>query len=187
MFDKQLVCALPKKEDHAMRAFIYPNERNRFERFIPSNAVLRNSAAVVLTAASLLLFTGFFSARPAEGAKPLAVLNAKTGKQAVEPAGKAVIGLRGLSVERHYGFLTVRGEAANLTKNRLLRTEAIVELFDAGGKLLNVETALLELPNLQSGEESPFTVQTADNTDVVTYRVRFRQLAGPTLPSTTSP
>jgi hypothetical protein len=169
-----------------MRASNYPKQHNRSEGFIPSKAVLKNGAVVVLTAASLLLFTGFFSARPAEGAKPLDLLNAKAEKKAVEPVGKAVIGLRGLSVERQYGFLTVRGEAANLTKNRLLHTEAIVELFDSSGKLLNVETALLELPNLQSGEESPFTVQTADNADVVTYRVRFRQMAGPTLPSTIS-
>ena len=99
------------------------------------------------------------------------------------PGEAAQLGVRGVSLERHDGFLIASGEAFNRTEKPLRNAEAVLELFDAQGKLLKVESGLLELTTLRSGEESPFRLETADVSGVASYRLRFRHLMGAALPA----
>ena len=82
---------------------------------------------------------------------------------------------------REYGFVRVVGTARNLGKRPLGDTEAVVELLDRAGRLLNVESALLEMPSIIPGDESPFSVHLRDASGAASYRVRFRTLLGPSL------
>ena len=59
--------------------------------------------------------------------------------------------------------------------------EAVVELLNGNGKLLNVESALVETSSIAAGEESPFSVHLRDASGATSYRVRFRTLLGPSL------
>ncbi len=87
-------------------------------------------------------------------------------------------------VERRLDYVTVSGMTANITQKPLKNVEALVEFFDKRGVLLKSESALIELPTLRAGEESPFVVQTRDMVDLAAYRVRFRELLGASIPST---
>jgi hypothetical protein len=98
-------------------------------------------------------------------------------------AKNAVLEVRANHAAREYGYVTVTGEAANLSDRAVKNVEAVVEFFDRDRKLLKVETALLSLPTALPGEETPFTVQTRDLPGMSAYRVRFRHLLGETIPS----
>lgn len=82
---------------------------------------------------------------------------------------------------REYGYVRVIGTARNITSKPLRDTEAVVELLDRNGKLLNVESALVESPAIQPREDSPFSVHLKDAVGAASYRVRFRTLLGPSL------
>ena len=87
-------------------------------------------------------------------------------------------------VEREHGYVTVSGMARSLAHKPIINVEALVEFFDGQGSLVKSESALIELSSLRAGEESPFTVQTRDVTQIAAYRVRFRELLGASIPST---
>jgi hypothetical protein len=96
---------------------------------------------------------------------------------------KASINIHGLQATRQYGYMTVTGEASNATTKTLTGVEAVVEYFDRNGGLVKVETALVEMPTLLPGDETPFSVQTSDQAGIASYRVRFRQLNGAGIPA----
>ena len=98
-------------------------------------------------------------------------------------AKNAVLELRGTHVDRKYDYVTVTGEAANLSTKPLKNVEAVVEFFDDAGNLLKVESALLDMPTALPGQETPFTVQVKDEPGHSSYRVRFRRLLGDVIPS----
>jgi hypothetical protein len=87
-------------------------------------------------------------------------------------------------VEREQGYVTVTGMASSLTQIPFKHVEALVEFFDNDGGLIKADSALIDLPVLRGGEESPFTVQTRDAPRMKSYRIRFRELLGPSIPST---
>jgi hypothetical protein len=110
-------------------------------------------------------------------APPLVALRSAAGST------PALLAVRSTRAERQHDFVTVLGEAASVSPRSLTNIEAVVEFFDAGGRLRKVETALLELPSLRPGEESPFVVETRDEPGLSSYRVRFRHLLGSSIPS----
>lgn len=87
------------------------------------------------------------------------------------------------SVERRAGYVTVVGEVESRAQTPLSNVEAQVEFFGSDGRLLRVESALIELTPLRPGEESPFRVQTPEADGMASYRVRFRHLLGSAIPS----
>ncbi len=97
----------------------------------------------------------------------------------------AAIAARATTVDRRYDFVTVAGQAVNLSATTLKNTEAVVEFLDRDGGLLKVETALLELPTLAPGGDSSFSVETREVPGMATCRVRFRSLLGTAIPSRT--
>ena len=86
--------------------------------------------------------------------------------------------------EREQGYATITGIAANLTDKPIKNVEALVEFFDRDGSFVKSESALIDLPMLRAGEDSPFTVQARDMPSIRAYRVRFRELLGASIPST---
>ena len=98
-------------------------------------------------------------------------------------AKDAALVVRDSRADRKYDYVTVTGEAANVSGRTLKNVEAVVEFFDQNGRLRKVETALLDLPTALPGEETPFTVQTHDEPGLASYRVRFRHLLGDAIPS----
>ena len=91
------------------------------------------------------------------------------------------IALGSASLERKLGFITVTGDAASRATRNLPRVEAVVELRDAQRHTLRVESALIGLPTLAAGDTAPFQVEMPDDSRAVSYRVRFRQMAGASL------
>ena len=93
--------------------------------------------------------------------------------------GKTV-GLASASVERRLGFVTVTGNATNMTAQPVGDVEAVVELLNADGHPVRVESALLT-GSLLGKASGPFSVVMNDNPKAVSYRVQFRRLMGGTL------
>jgi len=89
-----------------------------------------------------------------------------------------------IKTERRHGYVTVTGMATNLTQKPLRNVEAFVEFFDKRGELLRSESALIDIPVLMAGEESPYSIQARDMPDAASYRVRFRELLGGSISST---
>jgi len=87
------------------------------------------------------------------------------------------------SVEQRYGYVTVYGDVENHTNKTLRNVEAVVELLDSQRHVVGVDSAVTEIAALRPGEESPFRVQSLQPNGVAAYRVRFRQLLGPSIPS----
>jgi hypothetical protein len=92
-------------------------------------------------------------------------------------AGSA-LALQGTRATNRDGFLTVVGEVENASSSSFDNVEAVVELLDSEDHLVQVESALLELPNLNAGVRSPFSVHSRVNNGVTGYRIRFRTLLG---------
>jgi hypothetical protein len=94
------------------------------------------------------------------------------------------IAVRSAQADRQQGYVTITGEAVNISGRRLSLLEAIAETFDKQGQLRGVETALLELPSLRPGESSPFRIHIRETAPLGSYRLRFRRLLGATVPAT---
>ena len=76
--------------------------------------------------------------------------------------------------------LTVTGLVRNPAAGTPLSgVAALVFAFDRGGEFVASGRGALELPVLQPGDETPFTVKVPDLNDVGRYRVSFRTPAGP--------
>jgi hypothetical protein len=85
------------------------------------------------------------------------------------------------SVDRRLGFVTITGSVSSHTSRPLSKVEAVVELLDAANRPVQVESGLIAFDPLLPGQASPFRVEVNDNTQAVTYRVRFKELLGPAL------
>lgn len=125
-----------------------------------------------------LMTVGWFHLRETISAPP-SLVQIKTSHN----EGTAQLAAGGITVERRHGFVTVCGEVRNISPCTLEKVEAVVEFMDRAGRLQSVETALLELPTVRPGEESPFSVHALDKPSLASYRIRFRRLLGPTIPS----
>jgi len=133
------------------------------------------AVAVLCVIAFTVLLRGF-SGNSAE----LTLLTSPSGQNSSSPSIKT----GAIRVERMHGYVTVTGMVTNLTQGTLKNVEAFVEFFDKRGDLIRSESALIELPMLQAKEESPYSIQARDMPDAASYRVRFRELLGASIPST---
>jgi hypothetical protein len=88
-----------------------------------------------------------------------------------------------LQLTREHGYLVLTGEARNVTRREMPQMEAIVEFFDEAGRLVAFESGLVKTNSILAGDESPFQVQAPDHASFASYRVRFRRIAGPLVPS----
>ena len=137
----------------------------------------KRSAAALLVIGGLLLFALY--------ARPAAVLAGTPRLLADLPrSGSVDVAVHDLHVTHEAGFLTITGEARNLGARDLPQLEAIVEVYDDSGKLIQVESGLLKSASIPTGDQAPFEVLTKDVPSIASYRLRFRHLAGPTVPST---
>jgi hypothetical protein len=88
-----------------------------------------------------------------------------------------------MTLSRDHGFLVLTGEARNVSRREMPQLEAVVELFDENGRLVEVETGLVKVGSIAAGDEAPFEVQAKDNTSISSYRVRFKNLSGTSVSS----
>jgi hypothetical protein len=88
-----------------------------------------------------------------------------------------------LSLRRDYGYLVLAGEARNVARRDLPQLEAVVELFDEDGRLVDVESGMVKMGTIPAGDEAPFEVQAKDNPRITSYRIRYRSVTGATIPS----
>jgi len=96
---------------------------------------------------------------------------------AAKPAHPILVS-RDVTVQQQYGFITVTGDVQNETRHTVSDVEAMVELFDARGRLLGMESAMLSLPALPAGEDAAYRVQLRDPGAAAAYRIRFKKLDG---------
>ena len=139
-----------------------PLKQPIFSRTISKNSHAAGRPYILCGAGLIALLVlwscGFFAG--ASGASELKVLSSGA------VPGKASINIYGLQATRQYGYMTVSGEASNTTTKPLTSVEAVVEYFDKTGNLIKVETALVEMPTVLPGDETPFSVQTSDQSGI---------------------
>ncbi len=117
------------------------------------------------------------------GARMLWPATAELAELAGEESGNPSVILRDSRAERRLGYLTVVGTVANRSGKRLRNVETVVEYFDSAGKLVRVDSGLIESPVIAASAESPFEVHSRDSAEIASYRIRFRTLLGSALPS----
>ncbi len=83
-----------------------------------------------------------------------------------------------LQAERRLGSLEVSGEVVNQTADALSHVEAVVELMDAEGKVVQTANSLIVFDPLPARGQSSFKVSLSDNPSAVGYRVQFREMMG---------
>jgi hypothetical protein len=88
-----------------------------------------------------------------------------------------------LLATRRFDYVTVVGEARNVTQKTLNNVEAIVELYDAKGSLIAVDSGLIGVRQLGAGDSTPFSISLRDPGLASSFRVRFRSFLGRTLQS----
>lgn len=137
-------------------------------------ALRRATWAVLKVSVCLLAVVGAGSVLRATQPTPALVLETPTVVN-----GQAALG--SASVERRLGFVTVTGTAVSRAKRPLTNVEAVVELLDAKKQTIQVESALTTFSPLQPGGTTPFRVEIPDDSRVVSYRIRFKQLLGASL------
>jgi hypothetical protein len=135
----------------------------------------------LLVGAGLALGIGLSSLRVSRPESPSLLLMRE--QTAAVYAAPPQIAVRSAQADRQQGYVTIIGEAVNISGKTLSSLEVIAETFDEQGKLLGVETALLELPSLRPGESSPFRIQIKEMTPFASYRLRFRHILGASVPA----
>lgn len=133
----------------------------------------------IVAAIAAMIFTVFLGAQNRADSRLVRMASPSAGQAGQQP----VLAASQLRVEREQGYVTLSGMASNLTRKPLKNVEAMVEFFDKSGSLVKSESALIDLPSLRGGEDSPFTVQARDAAGIAAYRVRFRELLGASIPS----
>lgn len=98
-------------------------------------------------------------------------------------SGKALLAVSEMRAESRHGYVTITGQATNLSNEPLEDVEAVAELLDARGRLLRVDSALLEFRIVSPGTESPFVIYARDEPGSASYRVRFRTVQRQPIPS----
>ncbi len=90
----------------------------------------------------------------------------------------AAVAVGGAAVERRLGFVTITGSVVNRQAANLPQVEAVAELLDANHRPVQMEAALVGSRALAARANAPFQIILPDNAQAVSYRVRFRELAG---------
>lgn len=78
----------------------------------------------------------------------------------------------------------VVGDLTNASSERLENVQAVVTWYTAGGDIVTVEDALIELDPLLPGQTSSFRVGARSNPAMDRYRLRFKHLLGGEIPFT---
>ena len=138
-----------------------PRRRNRLRGMVVVSLAVLLSAGVGVAAQKTIQ-----ALRPAPD---LRLDNSGPGSQ---------VGLNGASVERRLGFVTITGSVTNRQAANLPQVEAVAELLDAQQRPLQMEAALISPHAFGARADAPFQIILPDNAQAVSYRVRFRELAG---------
>lgn len=94
------------------------------------------------------------------------------------PALAQIAAPTSLQSERRLGFLSVTGEVVNQTANPLTHVEAVLELMDADGRVVQTASSVVEFDPIPARGKSGFNIATPDSPNVAAYRVQFRELLG---------
>ena len=137
-----------------------PRRRNRLRVMVAVSLAVLLSAGVAVAAQKT-----FQALRPAPELR-------------LDNSGGSQVALNGASVERHLGFVTITGVVANRQAANLSQVEAVAELLDAQQRPVQMEYALVGSRALAAQSNAPFQIILPDNAKAVSYRVRFRELAG---------
>lgn len=101
----------------------------------------------------------------------------RSDSRSVEPSGPK-LKLLAMNGVIEYGFLTVQGQVANTTNERLEHIQAVVSHFDSDGNFISSDSALIEYDPLMPGQTSPFRVGTRHNPAMKSYRIEFKYILG---------
>ncbi len=83
-----------------------------------------------------------------------------------------------LQTERRLGFLNVTGEVVNQTESPISHVEAVVELVDSAGRVVQTSSSLVEFDPLPARGKSGFNISLQDRANASSYRVQFREMLG---------
>ncbi len=95
--------------------------------------------------------------------------SAPTGVQILAAAPK---------INRHAGFVVVKGNLVNRTPASLDKVEAVVDLLDGDRHTLTTQTAMVERDSIAPGQAADFQLEMADVPAAKAYRLRFKKLYG---------
>jgi len=143
---------------------------------------------LALAAVALVITAGVVTYRAVHSPEILAAVSASRSSApstASSPSGDNVSGAHPLELLtlRHAtdgdGAFTVTGLVQNPPDGQSLdQVEAIVYLFDDDGRYFASGKAALDVPAVEPGDESPFTIKVASTGGVSRYRVGFRRNDG---------
>ncbi len=84
--------------------------------------------------------------------------------------------------ERQYGYITVNGQVKNVSEASLEAVDAVVEFYDANGKFVKSDDALIDYDPILPGQTSPFSVISTDNPAIKQYKTSFKYLLDGSIP-----
>ena len=133
-----------------------------------------NKVSAFNVAAVLILFVAlwFIASNPAKDSRALTLSNPQAAVASPELIASFV------TASSRLGYVTVLGEARNLSSSSLTNVEAVVELLDRKGAVIGVESALIGVKELSPSESTPFSVTLRESIGAASYRIRFRTLMG---------
>ena len=102
-----------------------------------------------------------------------AMLLSGRGPGATTAPARPPLELLTLGHTRADGRLVVTGVVRNPAADTVSQVQADVRVFDAAGLLISSHKALVDLPVLASGQESPFTIPVGEASTAARYRVSF--------------
>ncbi len=83
--------------------------------------------------------------------------------------------------DRSYNFITVSGEVANISNEKLANVEVVVNFYGSDGIFIKSDSALIQYNPILSGQTSPFKAITTDNPAISNFKVNFSYLFGGTI------
>ncbi len=87
----------------------------------------------------------------------------------------------GETATRSGGQVAVYGQVRNTSRRALTDVEAVVELYDASGRLVSVGHGLATERRIEPGATTSYEAYADDRDDIAGYRLRFRRLGGGSL------
>lgn len=134
-------------------------------------------------AAVLLLFVTLWFIASGSSSEGKSLSLSVAPSKALAPELSAV----SVSAAKRLGYVTVTGEARNLSQSSLTNVEAVVELLDRRGNITAVESALIGVRQLGASESTPLSIALRDPGESTSFKLRFRTLMGRSISATLSP
>src|ERR1041385_6298398 len=106
--------------------------------------------SVVNVAAAFVLFLTlcFIASSPSKDVRHLAL-------SAAPASGAPELSASSVGASSRLGYITVLGEARNVSQSSLTNVEAVVELLDRRGAIVGMESALIGVKQLGPSESTP--------------------------------